>query len=256
MSTTFALTSASASALETPVIVIDTCIVGGDFDHFSYSSSSPFTPSFSSLSSSSPQSSVSNFLNIPRFFMMTSPSTRNLRVHRRNAIPTSPLTPVNSPASPEVRDIYLGVPDFGVGSPSVRCKGWSSSSSSSECKSECDGEGAGRGRGELVMSPIAPPNTPCSPLVLGRLDRGSKDEGGEDCEVLILSESESKSESEEFVDNFRNPSGYSMRERVFGDIPQIVVGCEEEGWGQLGVDAGMDVGCIVESWEMEIQLRN
>ncbi|TGO59866.1 hypothetical protein BCON_0040g00090 [Botryotinia convoluta] len=254
MSTTFALTS--ASALETPVIVIDTCIVGEDFENFSYSSSSPFipsfsSPSFSSLSPLSPQSpSVSTFLNIPRF-MTTSPSTRNLRVHRRSVIPASPvtpLTPVNSPASPDVRDVYLGVPDFGVSSPSVRCKGWSSSSS--EC--ECDGEGAGRGRGELVMSPIAPPNTPCSPLALVRLDGGSKDGEGEDCEELVMSESE----SEESVDAFPNTSGYSIRECVFGDIPQIVVGLEEEGWGQLGVEAGMDEGCIVESWEMEIQLCN
>ncbi|TGO38770.1 hypothetical protein BHYA_0068g00500 [Botrytis hyacinthi] len=119
MSTTFALTS--ASALETPVIVIDTCIVGADFDHFS---SSPFTPSLTSLPPSSPHSPpVSAFLNIPRFFMTASPSTRHLRVHRGNAVQASsvmPLTPVNSPASPDVRDGYLGVTDFGIASPGLR----------------------------------------------------------------------------------------------------------------------------------------
>lgn len=260
MSTTFALTS--ASALETPVIVIDTCIVDADFDHFSYSPSSPFTPALSSLSPLSPHSpSAATFLNIPRFFMTPSPSTRHLRVHRGNAMQTSsvtPLTPVNSPASPGVRDGYLGVPDFGISSPSVRCKGWGPSSSS-ECEYECGGEVTGIGRGELVMSPVVPPNTPCSPCVLGRLEGGEKDEGGEECGILILSgsENESESESEESVHTFRNASGYSIREHLFGNIPQIVVGFEEEGWGQLDVraDAQADAECIVESWEMEMEIQ-
>lgn len=35
---------------------------------------------------------------------------------------------------------------------------------------EGEREGAGVGGGQLMMSPVAPPNTPCSPLVLGSRD--------------------------------------------------------------------------------------
>ncbi|KAF7953783.1 uncharacterized protein EAE97_001182 [Botrytis byssoidea] len=245
MSTTFAPTS--ASALETPVIVIDTCLVSADFAHFS---SSPFTPSLSALSPSSSHSPpVSTFLNIPRFFMTPSPSTRYLRVHQGRPMRISsvtPLTPVNSPASPVVRDVFLGVPELAVGSPSLRWRGWGLESFSGvyeggcECNGERLGAGAGIERGEVLMSPVVPPNTPCSPLVLGRLERGGKNEGdekaeGEECGVLILSQSQS--ENEESIDTFQNTSEYSTSERVFENIPQIVVGFEEEGWGYLDVQA-------------------
>ncbi|TEY78716.1 hypothetical protein BOTCAL_0046g00380 [Botryotinia calthae] len=266
MSTPFALTS--ASELETPVIVIDTCIVGGDSDHFSSSFSSPFTPSLASpspsplLSASSslePHSaSISKLLNIP-LFAMTSPSMRNLRVCRGNVglvSMVSHFTPVNSPASPGTGDAYLGAPDFAVGSPCVRWRSWSLNLSEGE--GEGEGEDAGVGAGELMMSPVAPPNTPCSPLVLGSRDqRGSGDgEGvdgeGVDGEVFIGCERG----SEESGGIFRGTMVCLTRGRTLGDTPQIVVGFEEEGWGHLGADAGagMRERCIVENWEMKIRL--
>ncbi|KAF7910865.1 uncharacterized protein EAF01_002374 [Botrytis porri] len=257
MSPTFALPSTSASALQIPVIVIDTCIVGADFDSYSYSS---FTPSrsspsqfFSSSSPLSPQcSSVSKFLRIPRCVRMGSPSTRHLRGNRwiemegvgvRQWGLGMSRTPRNSPVSAGAWGGGLGGLDFGKGGWGV---GWNSLAFS---EGEGGGEGIGRGKGELgmkmKMSPVAPPNTPCSPLDLGlglrRLERGSMDEDGEgegeECEVLILSESESESENEnenenetgDSIDIFRDTTGYSTSGRGFGHLPQIVVGCEEGG---------------------------
>ncbi|KAM3158631.1 hypothetical protein ABEW05_000861 [Botrytis cinerea] len=268
MSTPFVLTS--ASALETPVIVIDTCIVAGNSDQFSSPFSSPFAPSLSSpsrflfsssSSSSSPlepdSSSVSKFLNIPRF-AMTSPSTRNLSVQRGNVGPVSMVasfTPVNSPASPGIGDTCLGVPDFAVGSPCVRGGKWSLNLS----EGEGEREGAGVGGGQLMMSPVAPPNTPCSPLVLGSRDHRGSGEGegegeGVDGEVFIGCETG----SEESGDLFGNVNVCLTRERALGGAPQIVVGFGEEGWGHLGADTGAGAGmrerCIVENWEMEIWL--
>lgn len=164
MSTTFALTS--ASALEAPVIVIDTFMV----DEISYfSSPSSASSSSSSELESSPSPSSTNFLHIP-VFMNNSPSTTNLRVNRRNPTPMSPFTPVNSPASPDVREHYLVVPVGPARSPSVRSVGlsptWSSCNSSTEEDKIFHGSKTTNetmGNQLISKSPKTPPNTPCSP---------------------------------------------------------------------------------------------